>query len=187
MEDETRYMNVEDGIEVPEPGVLRVERLSRHGSIPYLRDSELADVRKLEQAVYREMWKPLMVLPKPVRNWRPYAKLDADGRLDWGAFGTVDFERMHGHGCPWTYREQQIRDDLMHATIMLEMVEERLPRHTQLPVLRLVRQGVLDIDDIENPHMHAIARWDTRVRRLRQELRTLQEARRSRLAPDDPP
>ena len=70
--------------------------------------------------------------------------------------------------------------ELKHAVIMLSIVSERIPGRSKYMVLKYLRMGVIDIDDITDDDMRAIAKWYTRVRRLGAQIEELRRARRWR-------
>jgi hypothetical protein len=87
-------MNFEDGVEVAAPAWNCEEKVNRYGSVRGLRDEELADPRELERQVIREEFEPVLMLPesKSKNSVRPV--VDGAFGVDWGAFSTVDFDRV---------------------------------------------------------------------------------------------
>ena len=162
---------IEDGIEVPESALVRVERQSGYGSVPGLDDDELADTAELERQVFIAEWGPIMALPfKRYDGIRP--TIDEDGRLDWGAFGTWDWERLNGPFDKARYKADKLKEQLQWALIMFGMVQERLSVEARIDVAARLRAGV-DFDDFDDMNEHAYARWYVRARRLRNEIRRL--------------
>lgn len=84
-------MEVWNGLVIPAPAALH-KQPKTYGSVPGLPDEELADPEELGRHVFRAEWGPILALP--VRR-APTIRPDIDESLgvDWGAFGTVDFER----------------------------------------------------------------------------------------------
>lgn len=164
---------IEGGIEVPPPAIVKRERPDRYGSVPGLDDSELANPHKLLQKVYYEMWKPILDLPKAVNDGRPRPTMDEQGNLDWGAFGTHDFEQLYENFDWRRSRREELQGELQHTQLMRELVMERVNPSLAWRIIRLVRQGVLDLDHITDENMRAVAKWDLRVQRARGELQSL--------------
>ena len=84
---------VHEGVVVAGSALLRREAKNRYGSVPGLADEELADPDELERQVYRQMFRPVLELPVEGHHGSIRPTVDQDGRLDFGAFATVDFER----------------------------------------------------------------------------------------------
>jgi len=93
--DKNDKLLIEEGIVMPESVLLKRERPNRYGSVPGLDDSELLSPDELERQVYRQEFEPVLALPvESSKSWiRPV--VDGDGEVDFGAFGTVDFERRY--------------------------------------------------------------------------------------------
>ena len=90
--EETDFVIVE-GVVVPESVLLRAERENKYGSVPGLDDEELADPDELERQVFLEAFAPVLMLPRP-RSSGCRPDIDEHFGVDWGAFGTVDFDRF---------------------------------------------------------------------------------------------
>jgi hypothetical protein len=73
--------------------LLRPIRPRPYGSVQDLDDDELADPDELERQVYLEEFGPILALPVRGRKSQFRPSVDETGVVDWGAFGTVDFER----------------------------------------------------------------------------------------------
>jgi len=58
---------------------------------------------------------------------------------------------------------------------MLEMILERIPGRGKYLVLKYLREGLLDFDQIEDLDMQAAARWYLRSMRIREEIHRLRE------------
>ena len=114
------------GVEVPESVLLRREQGNKYGSVPGLDDSELADPDELERQVFMQEFGPVLALPvKGRRAVRP--DVDESGNVDWGAFGTVDFDRYSGGFDKVRYKAEKLREQLKDLIIMVSMIKERLP------------------------------------------------------------
>jgi hypothetical protein len=160
-----------------------IERQTGYGSVPGLDDSELANPEELERQVVLDLWGPILALPELGRRTGFRPVIDESGHRDWGAFGTVDFERLHGGFDKARYKADKLREDLRRTLIALEVISERLPHDARCLVLKYLDAGVIDFDHIDSLDMQAVARRYLRAKRLRREIRELREhSRRRRLA-----
>ena len=171
---------VHDGVVVPESALLRREKVNIYGSVPGLPDEELADPDELERQVYMEEFGPVLALPVRSKRWSIQPAVDESGDVDWGAFGTVDFERTTPQFDKARYKAEKLRDERKDVLRTLDMIKRRLPGRAKYKVLKYVRQGILDLGDIANHDMYQLAVLDLRVGRLTQEIATLEEAGRQR-------
>jgi len=146
------------GIVVPASVLLRREQGNRYGSVPGLADEELADPDELERQVFVEEWAPILALPKPRRKCDIRPAIGEDGRLDWGAFATVDFERSYGSFDKARYKAERLREERRDKLIMLSIVEERLPGKAASLVVKYLRMGIITMEDIVNEDMLALAK-----------------------------
>lgn len=163
---------------VPLTAIIARKRKNRYGSIPDLPDEELADPEELERQVYREEFGPVLTLPvRGGQSFRP--NVDENGELDWGAFGTVDFERTMPQPDQTRNKVEELRERLRDTLIMLDTVMRRLP-HAKYSVLKFVRMGILDLGHIVGFEMYQAAELDLRARRIQREIAELEEARQAR-------
>jgi hypothetical protein len=172
-------MNFEDGVEVAEPAWNCEQKVNRYGSVPGLADEELADPFELERQVIREEFEPVLMLPesKAKNSVRPI--VDEAFGVDWGAFATVDFDRIRPEFDKCRYKAEKLREQLKDTLIMLGTVSERLPK-AQYRVLKYLRMGVIELDHISDMDMLAVAKLWLRAERLREEIDVLKKARWSR-------
>ena len=173
-------MDTEQSIEVPESPLLRLERKNRYGSVPDLEDEELADPEELERCAIQAEWEPVLMLPRRGPRYGPRPSVDMNGELDWGAFGTVDFDQERAKPSWEKGKVQELRERLKDTVIMLSIVKERLPGMAAQQMLKWLRMGVVELEHIVNDDMHALAMLYLRARRLRQEIRGLKERARER-------
>lgn len=166
--------------DVPVSAILKVQRSNRYGSVPYLEDSELADPDELEQQVIRQEWEPILLLPVQGRMNGFYPGLDESGSVDWGAFGTVDFDRHKQEFDKARYKADKLREQLKDVMIMISIVGQRLPRPARYLVLKYLRMGIIQMDHIVNADMLSLARMYLRARDLHGQIRQLTEASRQR-------
>ncbi len=168
------------GIVTPAAALREEQRRTQYGTLADLPDEELADPEELERVVYKEIWWPILRLPQ--QRWecpiRP--NMDEDGRVDWGAFGTVDFDSYRPPFSKLRYKAQQLKERLKDMVITCEMIGDRIPGRAKYQVLKLVRTGVLDTDDIAHEDMRRLALKYLEVLRLRQEIQELQERSRAK-------
>ena len=118
----------------------------------------------------------------PQQRWecpiRP--NMDEDGRIEWGAFGTVDFDKYRPGFDKLRYKVERLREEVKDLVLMLKMVSARIPGMAKQKILRLVGAGLLDIGDIVDNQMYFLAETYLRAWGLRKEIEQLQEKRRQR-------
>jgi len=165
---------VDEVDDVPVSPLLVVKRCNPYGSVEGLDDEELADPDELERQVMAELWGPVLMIPLKKRHSDIRPAVDENGRLDWGAFGTVDFERSHPFD-KLRYKAERLKEQVKNVLMMASMVEERLPAEAAAEMLKCVRRGIIDVDDIVSEDMRALARLHLRALRLQKEIRELQE------------
>jgi hypothetical protein len=167
---------IEDGAEVAPAAWLKP--VNRYGTIPDLPKEELADPDELERVACKEMWWPILSLPQ--QRWecpiRP--NIDEDGRVDWGAFGTVDFDSYRPQFDKLRYKCEKLREKLKDLVVMLQIASARIPGRAKLETLKLVKKGLLDIGEIANNQMYFLAEMYLRALRMREEIERLQKERR---------
>ena len=130
------------GIEVPESVLVKLEQKDRYGTVPDLPDEELADPEELERQAFIEEWWPILALPKPEPRSDIRPAIDESGGVDWGAFGTVDFERYSGGFDKARYKAEKLREEQRDKLIMLAIIKERLPFQAKL-VLKYLVKGII--------------------------------------------
>jgi hypothetical protein len=178
-QENTTCEEVEGEIEVPASPLIRLERNTGWGGVEGLEADELLDEAELERWLTWQEWGPIMALPvkKPHSAIRP--TIDESGHVDWGAFGTVDFERMYGPFDKVRYKADILREKLKDVLITLDIVKQRLPAAGYL-ALKLVQMGIIDSDHITNDDVRAVRRLRRRVQELRDEITDLTAFRRRR-------
>ena len=172
---EQAKMVLYEDVVVAESGFLQRVRKDRYGSVAGLDDSELANPDELERMVYREELAPILALPVQGnrRSLRP--AIDEDGRLDWGAFGTVDFERMYPFN-KVIYKADKLREQLKSILIIFSIVNERLKTMAKYTVLKCLKIGTIELEHIADNDMRALGRLYLRIRRRRKEIAELRKA-----------
>ena len=161
---------------VAESAFLRRERKNRYGSVPGLDDNELADPDELERQVLRQEFGPVLVLPVAKSKSCIRPNIDQDGGIDWGAFGTVDFDRYSGGFDKVRYKADKVREQLKDLLILLGIVNERVKTRAKYLVLKYLRMGIIELEHIVDNDMRALARLYLRAKRMREEIAELWEA-----------
>ena len=165
---------------VSESALLRRERKNRYGSVPGLDDSELADPDELERQVLRQEFGPVLALPVSGSRCSVRASIDQDGSVDWGAFGTVDFDRYSGGFDKARYKADKVAEQLKDLLILLSIVNERIKARAKYLVLKYLRMGIIELEHIANSDMMALAKLYLRAKKMRKEIAELREASEQR-------
>ena len=173
-------IETEDNIVVPASVLVKVERHKGYGSVPGLDDDELADPGELERWVIIQEWGPILALPVQRRRCDIRPQVDESGHLDWGAFGTIDFDRLRPAFDKVRYKMDRLREELKDAVIMLSIVMERIPGRAKYLVLKYLTMGLIDIEHIADDDMCAIVKWYLRTRRLGKQIEELRQVRKRR-------
>ena len=175
-----KEIEVDGGVVVAAPGWLQLEKRNRYGSVPGLEDEELVDPGEMERQVMAKEWAPVLELPCGKGQGGVVAAVDENGGLDWGAFGTVDFERTRPAFDKARYKAEKLKERLKDVMILFGMVKERLAGRGKYLVLKYVKMGVIGMDEIVDADMRSLARLYLRARKLRDEIFRLEEASRRR-------
>jgi len=173
------------GIEVPESVLLKRLRPNKYGSVPGLDDSELADPDELERQFLEQEFGPVLALPVKAGRSSIRPNIDEGGRVDWGAFGTVDFDRYRPQFDKLRYKADKIAEQRKDVLIMFGIVNERIKAWEKYLVLKYLRMGIIELEHVVDNDMLALARLYLRAERMRKEIAELQEAgerRRQRTA-----
>ena len=166
--------------DVPVTSLLSVKRRNLYGSVPGLDDAELADPDELEREVLLEELGPLLALPLKGRGSWIKPVIDEYSGVDWGAFGTVDFERYFGGFDKLQYKVDKLRERLKDLTIRMSIVKERLPGKAKYMVLKYLKMGIIKLEHIGSFDMLCLARLYLRARKLRDEIWRLEQIREVR-------
>ena len=95
-------------------------------------------------------------------------------------YATVDFERISPSVDRARYKAERLREELRDQIIAIQIQSEKVPGRVKYGVLKRVRLGVLDPDDISAGEFWLLARmWVTAVR-LRREIGEVDAAREVR-------
>jgi hypothetical protein len=166
-------------IVVPTPVLVRVEKKDKWGHVPGLDDSELADVDELERAVLQAEWGPVLELPVQGKQGGFRPDVDEDGFV-FGAFASVDFERIKPGFSKVQYRAQKLREQLKNAILMFQIIRERLPKKPASLILKYLRMGILDLGSITDFDTWQLGTLYLRARSLRKQITELEETSWSR-------
>jgi hypothetical protein len=175
MDNETSGTVYED-IVVPESVLLRRGKGNRYGSVPGLDDSELADPDELERQVLMQEFGPVLALPLKAPKSGIGPEVDENGNLDWGAFGTVDFDRYSGGFDKARYKTDILREQRKDLLVRLGMVSERIKAEGKRLVLKYLEMDIIGLEHIVNYDMLALARLYLRALRLQKEITDLRQA-----------
>ncbi len=161
---------------VPAAAILKLESKDRYGHVAGLEDQELADPVELERQVMRQEWGPILALPFQGMKQTFNPVRDENGGLDWGAFGTVDFERYRPEFDKARYKVEKLREELRDVLIMFDIVRERISGRSKYLVLKYLRMGIIHADHIINDDMQWLARYYLRAKRLQVEIARIKKA-----------
>ena len=172
--------DIQDIADLPVSPQIRIERATGFGNVPGLDDDELLDEQELEQWVEWQEWAPILALPatKPRSTIRP--TIDENGRADWGAFGTVDYERLHGPFDKARYKADRLEEELRGVLITTDIVRARLPQPAAYLALTYLRMGILKNEHVTNDDLHALLRLTRTAQKLREEIQELRTHSRHR-------
>jgi hypothetical protein len=134
----------------------------------------------LERQVLRQEFGPVLALPVKASKGGIRPEVDENGDLDFGAFGTVDFDRYSGGFDKARYKADKIREQLKDLLIMFSIVSDRIKAEAKYMVLKYLRMNIVGLEHIVNDDMRALARLYLRARRLQKEIAELQQASEKR-------
>ena len=170
---------IEDGVEVAAPVLLKVQRPDRYGSVPGLDDSELANPDEIERCVLRAELGPVLLLPERKLKWYSPA-WDTHADVDFNAFGSVDFDRLRPEFDKARYKADKLVEEVQGKVIMFHIVKERIPGMKKYRVLKYVGMGALELDDIIDDDVRALAKLYLQIRKVREQVVELREFSRQR-------
>jgi hypothetical protein len=130
---------------------------------------------ELERQVIREELEPVLTLPNRQSQRSVFPVVDESFGVDWGAFATVDFDRIRPDFDKARYKAEKLREQLKDTLIMLRIVSERLP-NAQYRVLKYLRMGVIELEHNSDMDMLMLARLWQLAERLREETDVLRKA-----------
>jgi len=172
-------IEVFDGVEVPVSPLLKRERSNRYGSIPDLDDEELIEPAEIDRVFLREAFAPILALPVKGKKGGIKPNIDEDGSVDWGAFGTVDFDKYVEFD-KLRYKADKLREELFHERIIMEMLSERIKSRKKYKILEQAEAGLIDVEEISDFDMFCLAKRYVRAKRIQREIAALEKKSQER-------
>ena len=174
--DQEQHFEIYDGIVVPASALRQEQRRERYGTISDLPDEELASPAELERLYLIQEFAPVLALPekKARKSWiRP--NIGEDGKIELGAFGTVDFDRYKPKFDKMMCKADWLREEVANQCLMMETISARIKTLAKYKVIEYVKNGILDIGDIVDFDMYCLAERYMRTRRLIREIAELRK------------
>jgi hypothetical protein len=169
---------IEDGVEVGAPVLLKRERPDRYGSVPGLDDSELANPDEIERCVLRAELEPVLLLP--TRKSKGYSPVwDTHSDVSFNAFASMDFDRLRPEFNKARYKADKLDEQRRDVLMIFAMLNERVTKKVKYTLLKLVRIGRIEADQIKDWDMWQLARYYLRAYKLGQEVRKLRKYSRN--------
>ncbi|MHC4203440.1 MAG: hypothetical protein ACYSTT_02230 [Planctomycetota bacterium] len=175
MNEQTNF-GICDGVVVPESPLLKRQRPNPYGSVEGLPVEELASPAELERLYWIQEFAPVLALPekKARKSWiRP--NIDEDGKIELGAFGTVDFDRHKPKFDKMLCKADWLREEVANQCLMMETISARIKTLAKYKVIEYVKNGILDMGDIVDFDMYCLAERYMRTRRLLREIAELRK------------
>jgi len=164
-----------DVVVVPESPLLTRERGNPYGSVPGLDDEELLDPDELERLIIEKELGPVLALPVETKRGGIKPSTDEGGQIDWGAFGTVDFDRYRPKFDKMLYKADRLKEELTNQRLMMEVISARINTVAKYKVIKYVSMGILDLGDIRDFDMYCLAERYLRAKSLQREITELKE------------
>jgi hypothetical protein len=158
---------------------VRVERNSGYGQVPGLEYDELADPAELERQVVFDEWGPILALPVDRNGSWIRPTIDEKGEVDWGAFGTHDFERLYGSIDKARYKINKLQEELRWAMVRMEVAAGRVAKGMIYPLTRSLRSGAIGLEHIDDMNQYFFAQRFLRVLSINNEIGELRARRRA--------
>ena len=168
-----------EGIIVPVSPLLKRERSSRYGSISDLDDEELIEPAEIDRVFLREAFAPILALPVKGRKGGIKPNIDEDGTVDWGAFGTVDFDKYVEFD-KLRYKADKLSEELRNEILMMEMISGHIKNKEKYAIIERVYKGTLDLGEIADLETYCLAQRYLRAKRLQREIGELEEKSRKK-------
>jgi len=168
-----------EGIVVPESPLLKREHSNRYGSVPGLDDEELIDPGEIDRVFLREAFAPILALPVKTKKGFIKPNIDEDGTIEWGAFGTVDFDKYVEFD-KLRYKADKLKEELFNERIIMEVLSERIKDKNKYKILERVYNGTLDLGDIADFDMYCLSERYLRAKRKQREIAELEAKSRKR-------
>jgi len=180
MDEHPRNCVIDEAAVGSEQVLLRQTCENRYGSVPGLDDNELLGPEEIERMVSQQEWGPILELPVKGRKYGASAGAGESVSVGFGAFETVDFDRVMPEFDRAMYKADKLKERLKDLLITISIVSGRLPGAAKYRVLKYLRMGIIDTEHIVSPDMQALARLNDRARKLRTEIVDLQESSQRR-------
>ena len=168
-----------EGIIVPVSPLLKRERSSRYGSVSDLDDEELIDPAEIDRVFLREAFAPILALPVKGRKGGIKPNTDDDGIVDWGAFGTVDFDKYVEFD-KFRYKADKLKEEVQNEIFMMEMISGHIKGIEKYAIIERVYNGTLDLGEVADFETYCLAQRYLRAKRLQREIGELEEKSRKR-------
>jgi len=141
-------------------------------------DDDLLDEQELERWVEWQDWGPILALPAKTPRSTIRPTIDENGRPDWGAYGTVDYERQHGPFAKARSDADRLGDELRRLLLTIDLVRAHLPPAPFYLALTYLPPGILHDEHLTNDDPRALLRLTRRAQKLREEIRALRASSR---------
>ena len=168
-----------EGIIVPVSPLLKRERSSRYGSVSDLDDEELIDPAEIDRVFLREAFAPILALPVKGKKGGVKPNIDEDGTVDWGAFGTVDFDKYVEFD-KFRYKADKLAEEVQNEIFMMEMISGHIKGIEKYAIIERVYKGTLDLGKIADFETYCLAQRYLRAKRLQRDILQLEEKSRKR-------
>ena len=163
---------------IPVSAAVEIIRPDRYGAVEGLDKSELADPNELERQVCLKEFGPILALPVKNKWHGPRPEIDENGQVEWGAFGTIDFSRIKPEFNKARYKIDKLKEELRDTVIMMSTIKDRIPGREKYVVLKNLKLGYLDLDNITDSDMWFLGRRYLKYLRLKREIEQLKGYRR---------
>ena len=158
-----------EGIIVPVSPLLKRERSSRYGSVSDLDDEELIDPAEIDRVFLREAFAPILALPVKGRKGGMKPNTDDDGIVDWGAFGTVDFDKYVEFD-KFRYKADKLKEEVQNEIFMMEMISGHIKGIEKYAIIERVYNGTLDLGEVADFETYCLAQRYLRAKRLQRDI-----------------
>ena len=168
----------EQDVVVPESPLIRPVRKDKYGRVPGLDDDERLSPEEAERLVYLNEFRTLWDLPVVRKsNIKPVVE---DGHVHWGAFSSIDFDRIQPELDKARYKADILREKLKDRRIMFDIVKDRIPGRAKWLILKHLRMGVLHREHIQDIDLIHLADLHRQILNIRREITELEEAAEKR-------
>jgi len=113
-------------------------------------------------------------------GFRVRPSVDIDGFVDYGAFDSVDFERLVPSFNKARYKIDKLRDEVADTVIRLEIISDRIKNPKKYLIMKYLKDGFLDLDDVKDSDMWSMGRMYLRLLRLKKEIKNILENQRGK-------